>query len=125
MFKKIKAGMVALLLSVGVCSSVAQAEDVIRLGINLELTGDYSEQGYSAYEGVRLAVDEVNRQGGVSGKKVILITGQAGTGRRVFRQSWHSRCCRHYKIGCIRLAYPVPGILPPVRCRRSVCLKQG
>ena len=75
MFKKIKAGMVALLLSVGVCSSVAQAEDVIRLGINLELTGDYSEQGYSAYEGVRLAVDEVNRQGGVSGKKVILITG--------------------------------------------------
>ena len=75
MFKKIKAGMVALLLSVGVFSSVAQAEDVIRLGINLELTGDYSEQGYSAYEGVRLAVDETNRQGGVNGKKVILITG--------------------------------------------------
>ena len=40
MFKKIKAGMVALLLSVGVCSSVAPAEDVVRLGIYLELTGE-------------------------------------------------------------------------------------
>ena len=28
-------------------------------------------------------------------------------------------------IGCIRLAYPVPDIPPPVQCRRSVCLKQG
>lgn len=73
MFKKIKAGMVALLLSVGVFSSVAQAEDVIRLESTLELTGDYSEQGYSRRSS--LAVDETNRQGGVNGKKVILITG--------------------------------------------------
>ena len=43
--------------------------ETIKIGVNMELTGGKSEQN-----GIKLAVDEINKAGGVDGKKIELVT---------------------------------------------------
>jgi branched-chain amino acid transport system substrate-binding protein len=43
-----------------------KAENVIKFGVNHELTGDFPIIGTSAKEGIQLAVDEINAAGGVT-----------------------------------------------------------
>lgn len=48
--------------------------DTIRVGVNLELTGTVAAYGNAENNGVKLAVQEINKAGGVDGKKIELIT---------------------------------------------------
>lgn len=50
-----------------------KAEDVIKVGANFELTGGVANYGTATYEGLQLAIDEVNAAGGVGGKKLNVI----------------------------------------------------
>lgn len=47
--------------------------DTIKIGVDLELTGPVSAYGSAEYDGIKMAVDEINKAGGVDGKKLELI----------------------------------------------------
>ena len=48
--------------------------DTIKIGVNMELTGAVAAYGKSEQNGIKLAVDEINKAGGVDGKKIELVT---------------------------------------------------
>jgi branched-chain amino acid transport system substrate-binding protein len=56
------------------CSSgtgnTAENSDVIKIGINYELSGGLATYGQSSVEGVELAIEEINAAGGINGKKI-------------------------------------------------------
>lgn len=58
------------------CSGPAVAPEEIRVGMNVELTGKFAGFGEGSEWGVRAAVDDINRQGGVYveeyGKKLLI-----------------------------------------------------
>ncbi|MGN0940538.1 MAG: ABC transporter substrate-binding protein [Selenomonadaceae bacterium] len=45
----------------------------IKVGANFEITGNVANYGNATYEGLALAIDEVNAAGGVNGKKITLV----------------------------------------------------
>lgn len=47
--------------------------DTIKIGANLELSGDVAGYGTQEKEGIELAVDQINKDGGILGKEVELI----------------------------------------------------
>lgn len=53
----------------------------IRLGLAGVLTGPYADLGIHARNGARLAVEEVNRRGGVSGRALALLLFKTTRGR--------------------------------------------
>jgi branched-chain amino acid transport system substrate-binding protein len=64
--------LTAIALAIGL-SSVAQAADTIKIGVAGPFTGGSSSMGVSMRDGVRLATDEINKAGGVLGKKIELV----------------------------------------------------
>ena len=60
----------ALALTLG-CGK--KEEEVIKIGAILPLTGDVAVWGNNTKEGIDLAVDEINKSGGVNGKKIRII----------------------------------------------------
>ncbi len=56
------------------CSSgtgnTAENSDVIKIGINYELSGGVATYGQSSVEGIELAIEEINAAGGINGKKI-------------------------------------------------------
>lgn len=53
--------------------SKSGAGDVIKIGANLELSGDVASYGTSILKGAELALEEINNAGGVNGKKLELV----------------------------------------------------
>ncbi|NLM10245.1 MAG: ABC transporter substrate-binding protein [Clostridiaceae bacterium] len=51
------------------CSSGSKS-DVIRIGINYELSGDNATYGQGSVEGIEMAIDEINAAGGINGKLI-------------------------------------------------------
>lgn len=49
------------------------AEDTIRIGANLEMTGGSASYGKSSQNGIKLAIDAANAKGGLLGKKIELV----------------------------------------------------
>jgi len=71
--RRIALGLVAL-VAAGCAHSGAPAPDEIRVGHYASLTGSEATFGQSTDNGIRLAVEAVNRAGGIHGKKIRLIT---------------------------------------------------
>ncbi|GAC1390314.1 MAG: ABC transporter substrate-binding protein [Variovorax sp.] len=63
------AALSAVLLSAG----MAMAADPIKIGVDGPFTGGSSSMGVSMRDGVRLATDEINKAGGVLGRKIELV----------------------------------------------------
>src|SRR5947209_9716777 len=53
---------------------VKPADEKLRIGAFMSLTGDTAQYGISALNGIRMAVEEANGAGGVRGHRVELIT---------------------------------------------------
>lgn len=60
---------VGLILTLSMC----QKEDSIKIGHITPLTGDVAVYGEWESQGVDLAVEEINNQGGIAGKKIVII----------------------------------------------------
>lgn len=56
-----------------VASCGKKEEDVIKIGVVLELTGDGAELGQDAKRGIDLAIQMINDNGGINGKKLNVI----------------------------------------------------
>ena len=66
-----------LTASLAVCSvlvSTSIAADVIKIGVQAPITGQYANEGQSIDNGVKLIVDQYNAKGGVLGKKIEVVT---------------------------------------------------
>lgn len=62
--------LLALVLAVGCASSKAGDSNTIRVGVNYELTGNNATYGTNLNDGLQMAIEEINQQGGVLGKKI-------------------------------------------------------
>ena len=74
--KKLLSLLAALLVVSGLTACAAETEeapDVIKIGVNLELTGDVSVYGVPERNAFEQAVSEVNAKGGIDGKLVELV----------------------------------------------------
>jgi ABC-type branched-chain amino acid transport systems, periplasmic component len=70
------AGLSLALVTTGCGGEKKEAEekgDTIKIGVNMELTGGVSVYGQSCYNGIKMAVDEINAAGGVNGKKLEIV----------------------------------------------------
>jgi branched-chain amino acid transport system substrate-binding protein len=67
---KLKLAMTAVAVFL---SGAAFAADPIKIGLSGPFTGGSSSMGVSMRDGVKLAVDEINKAGGVMGRKIALV----------------------------------------------------
>src|ERR1700741_2588311 len=56
-----------------VFAAQAQAAEPIKIGLSGPFTGGSSSMGVSMRDGVKLAVDEINKKGGVLGRQIMLV----------------------------------------------------
>src|SRR5438309_9449271 len=63
----------AIAAAIALGSFAAQAADTIKIGVDGPFTGGSSSMGVSMRDGVRLAVDEINKAGGVLGRPLQLV----------------------------------------------------
>lgn len=67
---RIAAASAAMVLALG---GAAFAQSTIKIGLSGPFTGGSAAMGVSMRDGVKLAVDEINKKGGVLGKKIALV----------------------------------------------------
>ena len=63
--------------SLAVCTALVSASvaaDVIKIGVQAPITGQYANEGQSIDNGVKLIVDQVNAKGGILGKKLEVVS---------------------------------------------------
>ena len=63
----------AVLFATTALTSVSSAADAIKIGLSGPFTGGSSSMGVSMRDGVKLAVAEINKAGGVNGKMIELV----------------------------------------------------
>jgi branched-chain amino acid transport system substrate-binding protein len=72
--KKTLALVTAVILTMAVFVSCSQStstnSDTIKIGINYELSGGVASYGQSSVEGIELAIEEINKAGGINGKQI-------------------------------------------------------
>ena len=72
-FQFAKLSVAAAVLSMAGLASQAFAADPIKIGVAGPFTGGSSSMGVSMRDGVRLAVDEINKSGGVIGRQLQVV----------------------------------------------------
>lgn len=73
----IKTLMLSTAMSIGFMTAGALAEDVIKIGLPVPLTGDFA--AYNEVDGARCMAEMINREGGVDGKKFELLIQDTGS----------------------------------------------
>ncbi|RKJ59411.1 ethanolamine utilization protein EutJ, partial [Butyricicoccus sp. 1XD8-22] len=58
----------------GNSSDANESAEVIKIGANLELSGDVASYGSSILKGAQLAIEEINAKGGIDGKQIELVS---------------------------------------------------
>lgn len=78
MTKKIISASLAATLAAGLLAGCggtgSKGGDTIKIGTDLEMTGNQAAYGQDAVSGAKLAVEEINKNGGVLGKKLELVS---------------------------------------------------
>ena len=62
-----------------VTSAPARAEDPIRIGVLLPLTRPLAKNGIENWEAMQIARDMINERGGINGRKIEYLQGDANT----------------------------------------------
>jgi len=70
---KLWAAVAAVLLASAVLAGCSARRDEPVVGVYLSLTGDTADYGTTTRKGMELAADEINSQGGIAGKKLVLV----------------------------------------------------
>lgn len=72
---KVLCGFLGLLLAFAATGPAFAAPTPIKIGAAGPFTGDLSKIGLDSLNAIRMAVDEVNQQGGIAGRKVQVVVG--------------------------------------------------
>jgi len=75
-------GVVASLIAASVATMsdrTAYAADPIRIGVLLPMTGPFAKNGIENWEAIQIARDMINERGGVNGRKIEYLQGDANT----------------------------------------------
>jgi branched-chain amino acid transport system substrate-binding protein len=65
--------VVLILAGAGGGSDAAQAAGSVKIGLSAPLTGDWAEYGNDFKRSVTMVIDQVNKEGGINGKKLELV----------------------------------------------------
>lgn len=65
--------VVVLMLSLFAGCTKKADENVIRIGVNYELSGNVAAYGQSSVAGIEFAIEEINKAGGIDGKKIKIV----------------------------------------------------
>ncbi len=75
--KRLLSSVACIAAIIAVCVAVAAPEvagaDTIKIGAILALSGNSAAQGQNIRDGLQLAIDEINKRGGVNGSRIDLI----------------------------------------------------
>src|ERR1043166_7261273 len=71
--RKLGGLMVTAMLFAGSTITGAYAQETIKIGVTQPLTGAFAASGNYVAQGAKIAEDEINKAGGVLGKKIQLI----------------------------------------------------
>jgi len=72
--KRVLVSVVLLLFVLSILTvSFASSKNVIKIGVDLELSGTVAQYGQKELDGLKLAIDEINKKGGINGKKIELV----------------------------------------------------
>lgn len=63
--------IILIFLSIPGCNN--NKNDLIKIGVTLPLTGDVASYGISAKNGIELCANQINKEGGIKGKKLEMI----------------------------------------------------
>lgn len=66
-------GVGALTVSAGMMPGPASAQETVKFGVSLPMTGDMAEYGSFIRNGIELAIEQANDAGGVDGKTIELV----------------------------------------------------
>ena len=69
-----RVGTGTLALSIVMASGAAYAQETIKIGVPVPLSGSYEKAGKDILNGAQLAADDINVKGGVLGKKIELVS---------------------------------------------------
>ncbi len=75
--KRFNSIFVGMLLFILIPFTFAYGADPIYIGLMAPMTGDYAEYGMFFREGTQLAMDEINKAGGIQGRQVELVVGDS------------------------------------------------
>src|SRR6266576_6981201 len=64
---------IALAIAAASLTTLSFAADPIKIGVDGPFTGGSSSMGVSMRDGVRLAIDEINKSGGVLGRQLVAV----------------------------------------------------
>ncbi|WPX10080.1 ABC transporter substrate-binding protein [Anaerocellum danielii] len=74
MFKKVISGIILIVFLLSMLAfSFASNKNVIKIGVDLELSGAVAQYGQKELDGIKLAIEEINQKGGVAGKRIELV----------------------------------------------------
>jgi len=73
MTRTIKISQLALALAAASLTTLSFAADPIKIGVAGPFTGGSSSMGVSMRDGVRLAIEEINKSGGVLGRQLVAV----------------------------------------------------
>lgn len=76
---RLMGGVCAIALGAGLAAAPAAAQDTVKIGALMPMTGDLAAYGETSYNGVKLAADQINAAGGVLGNQIEVITGDTQT----------------------------------------------
>jgi len=65
--------VMSMLVFAGCSQTVSTDQNVIKIGVNYELSGGVATYGQSSVEGIELAIEQINEAGGINGKKIQLV----------------------------------------------------
>lgn len=72
MKKKIVQSLFGIAISIVLFSYCNNKNDTIKIGSTLDLTGPYAAYGKQVKDGILLAMEEINSNGGISGKEIVI-----------------------------------------------------
>ena len=93
----------------------ATAQEPIRIGVLLPLTGPFAKNGIENWEAMQIARDMINERGGVNGRKIEFVNGDATSPAAAISETERLITKEGIKITTGSFASP----LAAIRCRAT------
>lgn len=80
-------GFIFIFFTIISSSTIYAEEDTLTIGLNVPLTGSYSDQGADELKAYKLAIDDINDNGGLLGKRLVYVEKDSETNAKISAQN--------------------------------------